>query len=58
MKLLKIKQVIELTTMSRTTIYRMIANNDFPKQACLGKNNSVWLESEILDYLSAKLNNR
>jgi prophage regulatory protein len=58
MKLLKLKQVMELTTMSRTTIYREISYGDFPKQACLGKSNSVWLESEVVDYLLVRFSNR
>jgi prophage regulatory protein len=58
MKLLKIKQVTELTTMSRSTIYRMISDGKFPKQVCLEKNISVWLESEIHGYIAERIANR
>ena len=57
-KIIKLKQVMEMTTFCRTTIYRLIKIGEFPKQIKLAERSSGWLESEVLDYLEAKINNR
>jgi len=57
-KIIKLKQVMEMTTFCRTTIYRLIKRGEFPKQIKLAERSSGWLESEVLDYLEAKINNR
>ena len=57
-KIIKLKQVMEMTTSCRTTIYRLIKIGEFPKQIKLAERSSGWLESEVLDYLEAKINNR
>jgi len=49
---------MEMTTFCRTTIYRLIKRGEFPKQIKLAERSSGWLESEVLDYLEAKINNR
>jgi prophage regulatory protein len=58
MKLIKLHQVKELTTLSKATIYRQIAKGNFPKQVPLGENASAWLEEEILDYLNQRIQSR
>ena len=57
-KIIKLKQVMEMTTFCRTTIYRLIKIGEFPKQIKLAERSSGWLESEVLDYLEAIINNR
>ena len=52
---LDIKGVIELTTLGQTTIYEMAKRGEFPKQRRLGSNRVVWLRSEVLDWIDAKL---
>jgi|19_taG_2_1085344.scaffolds.fasta_scaffold19036_2 prophage regulatory protein len=58
LKFLKLKDVKNLTTLSSSTIYREIASGDFPKQVRIGKNNSVWLESEVMGYLEERISCR
>ena len=57
-KMLRLKEVLEITTLGRTTIYQEMANGEFPKQIKLGKNTSVWLESEINQYLLDRIESR
>ncbi len=54
-KLIKINVVAELTTFSKSHIYTLARNGSFPKARKLSANTSVWLESEILDWINARL---
>ncbi|MFC4892239.1 helix-turn-helix transcriptional regulator [Pseudofrancisella aestuarii] len=49
--MLKIKEVIKQTSLSKSSIYRLIKNGSFPKQIKLSQHCSAWLESEINDWL-------
>ncbi len=51
MLMLKIKEVIKQTSLSKSSIYRLIKNGSFPKQIKLSQHCSAWLESEINDWL-------
>jgi prophage regulatory protein len=55
LKLLRIKQVKEMTTLSQATIYRLVAKGSFPKQFTIGDRAAVWLEDEILDFLNERI---
>jgi prophage regulatory protein len=56
--IIKLPKVKELTTFSRTTIYRLIQEGRFPKQVKLSVRSAGWLESEVLAYLDERINNR
>lgn len=55
-KILKIDEVVEITKISRSEIYRLIQKNAFPKQLKLtaGGKASGWLESEVQQYISSR----
>lgn len=56
MRMLRLKEVIHTTGLSRSSIYRMIDDGVFPKSVplCGRSGRSVaWLDSEINDWLSA-----
>ena len=57
-KILKSPKVQELTTFSRSTIYRLMSEGKFPKQIKLSKHSVGWLESEISEYIESRINNR
>jgi len=57
-KILKLPAVIKLTQLSSATIYRLIANGDFPKQFKLAERSSGWLEKEVLDYIESRIMQR
>ena len=56
---MRLPEVLQLTGVSRSTIYRWMATGEFPKQVSLGGNtvggNTVaWLEAEIEDWIQKK----
>jgi prophage regulatory protein len=56
--IVKLTEVMNMTTFSRSTIYRLISQGKFPKQIKLSERSSGWLEQEVLDYLDNCINNR
>jgi prophage regulatory protein len=53
-KYLRIKQVCELTGLSRATIYAMEKKNAFPAKKALGPRAVAWLESEIAAWMETR----
>ena len=49
--ILTVKDVAEMTTLSKSTIYRMIRSNEFPRCIYVSKNRSGFLASEINDWI-------
>lgn len=49
-KLLSIRAVMALLGVSRTSFYRLVARDDFPKPVRLLRRNPRYVESEILDF--------
>jgi prophage regulatory protein len=47
MKFLHIRQVIQVTGLSRMTIFRLELAGQFPKRRRLCENSVAWLESDI-----------
>lgn len=58
MKLIKLKEVIEITCLTKATIYRMIAEGKFPKQVSLGERAVAWVESEVQNWILEKITER
>ena len=58
MKVIRLKEVIELTGLSKSTIYRLTESNKFPKQLSLGERSVGWLESEVNEWLENRINDR
>lgn len=54
-KLLRIRGVSELTGYSASHIYTLARQGHFPTPRKLGPNTSVWLESEIIDWINERL---
>ncbi|WP_428852748.1 AlpA family transcriptional regulator [Imbroritus primus] len=54
MKAINIKQVAEKVSLGKSTIYRMVAEGDFPKPFSLGSNRTAWLEEDIDAWLAVK----
>ena len=54
-RFLRLKEVIHITGLSRSTIYAEISKGDFPKQIQLTGSRSVgWLESEITLWVESR----
>ncbi|WP_198244530.1 helix-turn-helix transcriptional regulator [methane-oxidizing endosymbiont of Gigantopelta aegis] len=58
MKILKIKDVIAQTGLSRSQLYKMASRGLFPRQIKLSARSSGWLESEVNQWLNARIAER
>jgi prophage regulatory protein len=54
MKFLRIRQVMQLTGLSRMTIYRLELSGSFPKRRQLSSNSVAWLESDITAWAESR----
>ena len=52
---LRINDVTLLTSISRSSIYRMINEGDFPVQISVGNRQVRWSRQEVLDWCDEKL---
>ena len=57
-KILKLKQVIEIVGISRSTLYGMVQSGDFPKQLKLSTRSSGWLQSEVKNWIESRASKR
>ncbi|WP_308446471.1 AlpA family transcriptional regulator [Chitinimonas sp. BJYL2] len=55
MRVVKLVEVIDKTGLSRSSIYAFIADGRFPKPLPLGDRRVGWLESEVEDWIQARL---
>lgn len=46
-RFLRLKQVVEITSLSKSEIYRRVSDNRFPKQRRRSHKVAVWLQSEV-----------
>ena len=52
-RLIRLPEVIQITSLSRTQIYRLIAAGTFPKQRRLSHKVAAWKESEIAAWIDS-----
>ena len=57
-RLIKLDTVIEITTLSVPTIYRLMKIGKFPKQIMASERSARWSESEVLNYIEEKFKSR
>ena len=50
-RMLRIAQVIELTGLSRSTIYAMVKRGEFPENHPIGSRAVAWREGDVLEWL-------
>lgn len=53
--ILRLPEVMKITGLSRSSIYAMMEKNQFPKQKALGARAVGWLESEIHEWVSSRI---
>ncbi|MCZ4252166.1 AlpA family transcriptional regulator [Pseudoalteromonas shioyasakiensis] len=58
MRLIKLKEVMQKTSLGHSSIYKFIAEGTFPKQVSLGAKSVAWLESEVDDWIMEKVSTR
>ena len=55
MKFLKLQQVMDKTTLCRSSIYNLIKAGEFPKNVTVMGKRKACLESDIEDWMMSKL---
>jgi len=59
-KLIRIREVMELTSLSKSYIYKLTAEGRFPERVSLVKGGTsvAWLKSEILEWIDERVSER
>lgn len=50
----RVKRVIQEIGLSRTTIWRGVRNDTFPKPIRLGVNSVGWLKKDVLEWMDSR----
>ena len=53
-RLLSLPEVVRLTGLSRSTLYRKVKEGDFPLPVKLGKRAVGWRESEVIAWINGR----
>lgn len=51
MRFIRLKEVMRLTALARSTIYKKMKEGTFPKTVSLGDRAVAWIEGEIEDWI-------
>lgn len=54
MKLLKLKEVIAMTSLSKASIYRQVNAGTFPNSIKIGPRATAWILSEVEHWIESK----
>ncbi|WP_036799387.1 helix-turn-helix transcriptional regulator [Photobacterium marinum] len=54
-RLIRLKDVIAMTGLSRSSVYKHVSENGFPAQVPLGGRAVAWVESEVLDWVKQRI---
>ena len=57
-RLLKLTEVCKQTGFSKSSVYRLMKNGDFPTPIKVGDRSNRWLDEEIKGYISEKIAQR
>ena len=58
MRFIRLKEVMHVTGLGRSSIYNYMAEGCFPKTVSLGGRAVAWVESEIQDWIEQKVADR
>ena len=58
MRIIRLRDVMSATGLARSTIYKYIGENTFPKPVSLGDRCVGWVESEVNDWVLARIEER
>ena len=54
-RFIRLPQVLEMTALSTSTIYRWMTDGTFPKQIQLGSRSVVWNERDVIDWMNQQI---
>ncbi|MGR5144454.1 AlpA family transcriptional regulator [Photobacterium sp. DNB23_23_1] len=57
-RLIKLKEVIHLTALSRSNIYKKMSENSFPNSISLGERSVAWVEEEVIQWIEDRISSR
>ncbi|ENH7394710.1 AlpA family transcriptional regulator [Vibrio vulnificus] len=57
-RLIRFREVLAMTGLSRSSVYRSIEENQFPTQVQLGGRAVAWVESEVQEWITQRVENR
>lgn len=58
MRLIRLKEVLDNTGLSRAYMYKLMAEGKFPKSVSLGFRSVAWVESEVQDWILERVTER
>ena len=58
MKIIRLQQVMEMTGLGRSTVYKYVSGRLFPKPIPLGGRSVGWLESEVKEWILDRIEER
>ncbi|HCG1237449.1 TPA: AlpA family transcriptional regulator [Pseudomonas aeruginosa] len=58
MRIIRLKEVIDSTGLARSTIYKYIGEGTFLKPVSLGDRCVGWVDSEVYDWILARIEER
>ncbi|OBU19363.1 AlpA family transcriptional regulator [Photobacterium aquimaris] len=58
MRFIRLKEVMHVTGLGRSSIYNYMAEGRFPKTVSLGGRAVAWVESEITDWMLERVSGR
>ncbi|WP_417859541.1 helix-turn-helix transcriptional regulator [Xanthomarina gelatinilytica] len=57
-RFLRLKEVKDITGLSRSTIYEFMRKGDFPRNVSLGANSTAWISTEIDQWVNDRIAQR
>lgn len=57
-RLIRLKEVMAITGLSRSSIYRYIDEGRFPEAVSIGSRTVAWVDREILRWVESRIENR
>ncbi|MEZ8025435.1 AlpA family transcriptional regulator [Vibrio sp. 1F255] len=58
MRFIRLKEVMSVTGLGRSSIYNFMAEGSFPKSVPLGGRAVAWVESEVFEWMEERLADR
>ena len=58
MRIIRLKEVTYSTGLARSTIYKYIGEGTFPKSVSLGDRSVGWIDSEVQEWILARIEER
>ena len=58
MRIIRLSEVLSSTGLARSTVYKYVASGSFPKPVSLGDRAVGWVESEVQEWVLARIAER